>query len=98
MAYKKGQTVEAVISDVGEGDKSFARLDDGMSLFVRGPVSPGDRIEARLFKIKKKYVEGRLDRILEPSPDRVDPRCEHFGLCGGCKWQHFDDQRQLGFK
>lgn len=65
--------------------------------FVVGAV-PGDLVTAKVFKVKKNYAEARAIRIDRPSPLRTDPRCRHFGVCGGCKWQNADYEAQLKFK
>lgn len=88
--YQKGQHIEATITDIGDDDRCYAKLDDGMSVFVQGMVAVGDRVAATVFKVKKNYLEAKLSALLTPSPLRVEPRCAHFGVCGGCKWQHVD--------
>lgn len=90
----KGDRIETTIVDVGDRDMCFGRLSDGMGVFIQGTVAVGDRVSAEVFKIKKNYVNARLCEILELSPHRVEPRCSHFGVCGGCKWQHvaYDEQ------
>jgi len=98
VAYRKGQLVELRITDVAEGDMCFGRLPEGLAVFVRGPVAVGDEAEARVYKIKKNYLEARWVRTLSPSPHRVTPCCPHFGRCGGCKWQHVDYAEQLRVK
>jgi len=92
---KKGDTLHLTVSDLAEGDKCFARLETGMSVFIQGRLAVGDEIEATVYKTKKKYIEAKLNRILVPSPDRVPPKCFHFGVCGGCKWQHVTYDAQL---
>ncbi|MGF1448707.1 MAG: class I SAM-dependent RNA methyltransferase [Opitutales bacterium] len=59
---------------------------------------PGDRVRARIFRNHKNYSEAALIEVLEPSPERVQPRCALFGTCGGCQYQHFNYQRQLRWK
>lgn len=93
--YQKGQLVEATISDRAEDDRCFARLDDGIGVFVQGYLAIGDRVEAEIFKVKRNYLEAKAKRVLAPSSQRVEPRCAHFGVCGGCKWQHLDYAAQL---
>ncbi|MFN3393305.1 MAG: class I SAM-dependent RNA methyltransferase, partial [Candidatus Thermochlorobacter sp.] len=93
--YQKGQLIEATISDCAEDDRCFARLEDGIGVFVRGYLAIGDRVEAEIFKVKKNYLEAKAKRLLAPSPQRVEARCMHFGVCGGCKWQHLDYAAQL---
>lgn len=74
--------------------RCIGHLEDGRVLFV--PYSaPGDLADITLGRRRKAYAEGRIAKLLEPSPSRVEPRCTHFGLCGGCKWQHLDYEVQL---
>jgi 23S rRNA (uracil1939-C5)-methyltransferase len=94
----KGQLVRLDILDAGDGDACFGKLEDGISVFVAGPVAVGDRVEASVTKIKRNYLEARLTRLLEPSPARIAPACAHFGVCGGCKWQHVQYAEQLRIK
>lgn len=96
--YIKGQVIEVAIADAGEGQVCFGKLSDGLAVFVAGPVAVGDRVEAAVTRIKKNYLEARLTRVLSPSPDRVQPPCPHFGVCGGCKWQHVAYTEQLRMK
>jgi 23S rRNA (uracil1939-C5)-methyltransferase len=94
---KKGELLEPVVieSMAAEG-KCVARI-DGMVLFLEGGA-PGDTVSVELTKIKTSFLEGRVKQILSPSPDRVDPVCQHFGFCGGCKWQHLRYKTQLKYK
>lgn len=62
---------------------------DGKVAFISHSVT-GDKAQVEIIKEKKNYLTGRLTRLIEPSPWRVDPPCPHFGLCGGCQWQHID--------
>jgi len=59
---------------------------------------PGDVVDIKVIKKRKKYLEGRVLKFHEYSPDRIKPRCIHFGVCGGCKWQHLPYDLQLKFK
>lgn len=77
--------------------KSIARLEDGKTLFVEGAV-PGDVARVFVHKKKKSYAEGKAMNIITPSSDRVTPFCEHFGVCGGCKWQMLPYEKQLEYK
>ncbi|MBI4428296.1 MAG: 23S rRNA (uracil(1939)-C(5))-methyltransferase RlmD [Ignavibacteriales bacterium] len=83
-------------SALGAEGMSVARY-NGFVVFVVGAV-PGDAVTARVFKVKKNYAEARVISIDRPSPFRVQPQCKHFGVCGGCQWQHVDYQGQLRFK
>jgi 23S rRNA (uracil1939-C5)-methyltransferase len=69
----------------------------GRTVFVPYGI-PGERITARLTQDKGRYIYAEIDQILEASPARVSPRCPHFGVCGGCHWQHIDYPAQLIFK
>ena len=59
---------------------------------------PGDVVDIRVRKKRRKFMEGTVVRFHEYSPDRIKPRCAHFGVCGGCKWQHLPYEKQLQFK
>lgn len=86
------------ILDAGDGGKSFARLPDGMAVFLRGDAVPGDRVRITIQKRKKRLAEGVIEEIVQPSPDRVEAPCVHFGLCGGCRWQQLAYTKQLEVK
>ena len=60
---------------------------EGMAIFLSGCV-PGDQVRAMITKKKKSYAEARVQEILSPGPDRIEPPCMYFGDCGGCTWQH----------
>ena len=77
--------------------KSIGHTPEGKVVFVAGAV-PGDTVTVLPQKEKKAFVEGRLLRVTELSPDRVTPFCPHFGLCGGCKWQMLPYEKQLQYK
>ena len=95
---QKGDLLDLDILDTAEDDACVAKREDGMVVLVRGLVTPGDRVRAAITKIKKNYLEARLVEVLASSPDRVGPVCAHYGVCGGCKWQHVRYERQLEFK
>lgn len=99
MAKKKKVLPEyenVSISDVAAEGKSIARIDD-MVVFVPYGV-PGDIVNIKLDKKKKNYGEGHITKIINPSDLRVKPFCQHFGICGGCKWQHLPYSYQLKCK
>lgn len=70
---------------------------NGAVVFVPFAV-PGDVVDIRVIKKSKKYYEGIVERIVKPSKDRLEPFCEHFGVCGGCKWQPLPYSMQLEAK
>jgi 23S rRNA (uracil1939-C5)-methyltransferase len=61
-------------------------------------VLPGEEVDIEALERKKKFIRGRLDRVLIPSPERIEPDCRHFGVCGGCNYQHIPCDRQLRYK
>ena len=84
------------ITDIGAEGNALARIDN-MVVFVP-MVIPGDVVDLRVIRRKKKYLEGKVVKFHEYSPDRITPRCIHFGVCGGCKWQHLPYKLQLKYK
>ena len=96
--FTKNQVLEIEISDTADGQQCFGRLPDGLAVFVQGAAAVGDLVRASIFKIKKNYLETRMIEVVRPSPARVTPACAHFGVCGGCKWQHVGYPEQLRIK
>jgi len=84
------------ITDIGAEGNAVARVDN-LVVFVPMLI-PGDIVDIRVIKKRKKYLEGRAVKFHEYSPDRIEPRCLHFGVCGGCKWQHLPYILQLQYK
>ena len=85
-----------VIENVAAEGKALAHV-DGTVLFVPFAV-PGDVVNVKVFKKKKNYMEGFITDIVKPSDQRLKPFCEHFGVCGGCKWQPLPYEEQLKAK
>lgn len=96
MAIKKGQMLELDIEQLAFGGKGLCRV-DGMAVFVDQAI-PGDRLVARIIKKKKSYAEARVIELVEPSINRIKAPCSYSGICGGCKWQFLDYERQLIYK
>jgi 23S rRNA (uracil1939-C5)-methyltransferase len=92
--FPKYEAVE--ILDAGSEGKAVARVDNRV-IFVPFVV-PGDVIDVQVVKKKKNFFEGRAVKFHKYSEKRIDARCEHFGLCGGCKWQNMDYADQLHYK
>lgn len=86
----------APIVDISSEGKSVAKV-DGMVIFVDGGV-PGDVADVMITRKKNNYAEGHVVELKTKSPNRTEPKCEHFGHCGGCKWQHMNYDTQLQFK
>lgn len=94
---KKNITLEKVsVEDYAAEGKALSRV-DGKVIFIEGAV-PGDVVDVRLGKNKKDWAEGKVTLVHQYSTDRVDPFCEHFGVCGGCKWQMLPYEKQLQYK
>ena len=87
---------DVLITDYAAEGKALARL-DGKVIFISGAV-PGDVADVMLVKNKKDWAEGRVLKIKEKSAIRVEPFCQHFGVCGGCKWQMLPYEKQLQYK
>ena len=94
---KKGEIIENIVirSKAAEG-KCVARLEN-LVIFIEGGA-PGDTVDVALTKIKSSFLEGKVINIRSYAPDRVEPFCIHFGLCGGCSWQHIRYEKQLEYK
>ncbi|MBL4708678.1 MAG: class I SAM-dependent RNA methyltransferase, partial [Flavobacteriales bacterium] len=84
------------ILDTAAEGKSLARIDEKI-LFVPQTV-PGDIVDVQVTKKRKSYMEGRVTKFHKYSEKRVEPFCDHFGVCGGCKWQFISYEDQLSNK
>ncbi len=99
MARKRKElpVLEAVnITDVAAEGNALARVNDMVVFIPFG--APGDVADIKLTKKKKSYAEGSILRLVTPGEIRVKPKCEHFGVCGGCRWQHLPYEFQLKCK
>lgn len=85
------------VLDAGAKGVSVAKAPDGKVVFIPNVV-PGDIVDVQTFKKRKSYYEGKAIRFHEFSEFRTEPVCEHFGVCGGCKWQNMKYEQQLIFK
>lgn len=90
------QVEVAEIIDLDHDGRGVARV-DGKTVFIDDAL-PGERVEWVRLKRGRNFDEGRLERVIEPSPDRVTPHCAHYGVCGGCALQHLSSAKQLEFK
>lgn len=84
------------IIDVAAEGNSLARVNDFVVFVPFG--APGDVADVKIDRRKRSYAEGHIERLVRPSEIRVEPRCEHFTLCGGCRWQHLPYSFQLDCK
>jgi 23S rRNA (uracil1939-C5)-methyltransferase len=93
---KLGDPLEADVVDLAHDGRGIARV-SGKAVFIEGAL-PGERVRFRVHKRRRQLDEAVLEEILVASPDRVSPRCEHFGVCGGCTLQHLAPAAQLAAK
>ena len=93
---KKDDLIELTIEDLGVDGEGIGKV-DGMAIFVKDVV-PGDRVQAKVMKMKKSYGYARLMQVLDPSPKRTEPRCAFARQCGGCQLQAMTYEAQLDFK
>ncbi|WPR70942.1 23S rRNA (uracil(1939)-C(5))-methyltransferase RlmD [Flavobacterium sp. NG2] len=85
------------VLDAGAKGVSVAKAPDGKVVFIPNVV-PGDVVDVQTFKKRKAYYEGKAVKFHEFSEHRVEPICQHFGVCGGCKWQNMNYDQQLFYK
>ncbi|MBX3242393.1 MAG: 23S rRNA (uracil(1939)-C(5))-methyltransferase RlmD [Chitinophagaceae bacterium] len=98
MSRRKQKPVlkEIPVQDYAAEGRSLSRV-DGKVIFIEGAV-PGDVVSVQLTKSKKDWGEGYVTSFHAHSPDRSEPFCDHFGVCGGCKWQMLPYEKQLKYK
>tara|TARA_R110000868_G_scaffold405564_3_gene685044 strand:+ start:2014 stop:3429 length:1416 start_codon:yes stop_codon:yes gene_type:complete len=89
------ENVEVI--DAGAKGKTIAKAPDGKVIFLSNAV-PGDVVDAQTFKKRKAYYEAKATVFHKRSDKRTEPACEHFGICGGCKWQDMGYEHQLFYK
>ena len=94
--YRKNDTITVTIEDLGTEGEGIGKV-DGFTLFVKDAV-PGDMVEAKIVKSKKNYAYARLEKVITPSPFRVEPKCVLHRQCGGCQLQTLSYEKQLKFK
>ena len=98
MRKNKRQIFEGIeVVDAGAKGKAVAKAPDGRVIFLSNAV-PGDVVDVQTYKKRKAYFEGTAIKFHSYSSRRANPVCEHFGTCGGCKWQHMGYEHQLHFK
>jgi 23S rRNA (uracil1939-C5)-methyltransferase len=93
---KLSEPLEADVVDLAHDGRGVARI-AGKAVFIEGAL-PGERVRLRIEKRRRQFDEARLEEIITASPDRVTPRCIHFGICGGCSLQHLAPDAQLAAK
>lgn len=93
---RPGDTIDVTIDRLAQGGRGVARH-DGFVLFVQRGL-PGDRVRARVTKVRRNHGEAAVEEVLEPGPSTITPRCQYVGTCGGCAWQGLDYAAQLEAK
>ena len=97
MGRKKKKIVEDLeIIDIAAEGKAIGKI-EGKVIFVPG-VIPGDVVDVQLNRVKKTHAEGMVLNFKKYSENRIEPECEHFGICGGCKWQQLPYANQIAHK
>jgi 23S rRNA (uracil1939-C5)-methyltransferase len=91
-----GAELTADVLDLDHDGRGVARI-GGKVTFIRGAL-PGERVRYRRYRVGTQADEGELTAVEQASPDRVEPRCAHFGICGGCSLQHLSPAGQAAFK
>src|SRR5919201_5322065 len=92
----RDQELELSIDSLAYGGNGVARR-NGFVVFVRRGL-PGDRVRARVTKVKRNHAEALAFELLEPGPQRVDAPCEHYPACGGCRFQDLAYDAQVAAK
>ena len=93
---KKNDLVQVKIEDIGSEGEGIGKV-DGLTLFIKDAIV-GDYVEARIVKMKKNYGYARVDKIIQSSNHRVEPKCSYHKQCGGCQIQALDYKKQLEYK
>ena len=96
MEFKKNDYVTVTIEDIGNDGEGIGKV-DGFTLFIKDAVI-GDTVQAKIIKSKKHYAYARLEKVITPSPFRVEPKCAYHRQCGGCQIQALSYEKQLEFK
>lgn len=99
MGKVKTFVIDSIVVESFAAEGKCIAKHNGQVIFIEGSnVHPGDRVKLFVNNRKKNYAEANVIEILEFSADRIAPHCQHFGVCGGCKWQHVPYEKQLELK
>jgi len=93
---EKKHIQNVTVVDIAEEGKGVGKADE-LVLFIEKAV-PGDVVDVELLRKKKNFAEAKISQLVQPSEHRTEPFCPHFGVCGGCKWQHMTYDAQLIYK
>jgi 23S rRNA (uracil1939-C5)-methyltransferase len=97
LARKKKSVSSLLITGIADKGKAVGRTSEGEVIFVDGVV-PGDVADVLVYRRKKSMSQAIVTKFVTYSPDRIEAACQHFGVCGGCKWQHLAYEAQLRHK
>lgn len=91
------ETLTLKLTNMANGGDALGRDENGRVIFVPYTV-PGEEVRVEITEDKERFAHGRLLEILQAVPERAEPRCPHFGVCGACQWQHIEYEAQLRYK
>ena len=97
MPSLKHKTIKVKAEKIVFPGNVLCRCEDGIALFTEG-LLPGEEAEVFVTRDKKSYRKAKLEKILTPSPLRIEPKCPAFGKCGGCSFEHTEYKNQIQFK
>lgn len=89
-------TLTTTITGLSHEGRGIGKL-DGKTVFVRGALQ-GEEVAIRVLRKHRKWLDAEVVEVLKASPDRITPKCQHFGQCGGCSLQHLDSEKQIAIK
>jgi 23S rRNA (uracil1939-C5)-methyltransferase len=91
------ESITLTLTGMANGGAALGRDENQRVIFVPQAI-PGETVRISILENKKRFARGSLIEVLDPAPERVEPRCPHFGACGGCHFQHIQYSRQLRYK
>lgn len=94
---KKGDEITTDVTSLSSDGKGISRTDEGFVIFSENTL-PGDKVKLKILRRKKNYAEAKPLEFIKHSDNRIEPICNHFGTCGGCKIQNYEYNKQLEFK
>lgn len=97
MGRKKKVKPNIVMTGIADKGMAAGRDEEGMVYFVEGAV-PGDVVDVLVTRKKSSFRKGLVHNFISYSEERIEPQCQHFGVCGGCKWQNLSYDSQLKYK
>ena len=93
---KRNQQIEITIEDLAFGGQGLAHIGDFVIFFQRAGI-PGQKVQARIKRVKGHYAEAVIEALIEKSPFEIEAPCPYFRYCGGCRFQNLPYERQTGF-